>query len=87
MLTMTIDDLKDRIKDLPGDMEVVIPVITEDDANNILAFRRVKTAGILESVNEDKPALYLGTASGGLDIAAQIDMRMSDQITCKQVLF
>lgn len=89
MINMTIEDLKDRIKDLPDDMPVIIPVITEDDANHIIAFRRVRTAGILKcEYEDDKTVLCLNAASYGLDISSQIKQSHCDpSIECERVLF
>lgn len=91
MMNMTIGDLKDRIKDLPDDMSVIIPVITEDDVNRILAFRHVRTAGILKCEYEeenDKTVLCLNGATDDLDISSQVEQSHCDpSIECEQVLF
>lgn len=89
MINMTIEDLKDRIKDLPDDMPILIPVITEEDANNIQAFRYVRTAGILVCKHEeDDTVLCLNAAADGLDISTQLKKSGVDpEIECERVLF
>ena len=52
MINLTVGDLKDSIKDLPDDMDVIIPVTIEDDANYIVSFRHVRTLGILSNKYE-----------------------------------
>ena len=46
-----MEDLKEAIKDLPDNMPIIIPVITEKDVNLILAFRHVRTIGILNDLS------------------------------------
>lgn len=89
-INMTVKDLREIIKNIPDDMDdlnVIIPVITEEDANRILAFRHVRTAGVLTSDYEEKPALCLNTASDGLDISSQIERKNDSSIWCDKVLF
>lgn len=57
MINMTVGDLKAILNELPGDMSIIIPVIDEDDANNIFAFRHVRTAGILYDEYEERKAI------------------------------
>ena len=86
-INMTVKDLKEIVEQCPDDMPVIIPVITEEDANCILGFRHVRTAGILESELEDpenKTALCLNSSAGGLDISSQISR---SDITCKKIMF
>ena len=89
MINMTFENLKDIVRTLeelktPDDTPVIIPVITEEDANCILAFRHVRTAGLLENDYEDGPAICFNAAADGLDISSQI--KRCDT-TCKRVLF
>ena len=82
---MTVGDLKDRLKDLPDDMAVIIPC-NEDitDHDHIDGFKYIRTAGVLECSYE-KPALCLNTA-GELDICGQVE-RLSNDVSCTKVLF
>lgn len=82
---MTVGDLKRILMDISDDTPVIIPVITEDDANNILGFRYVRTAGLLENDYEEKnPALCLNTTNNDVSIKDQLK---SHDTICKKVLF
>lgn len=87
MINMTIEDLKDRIKDLPGDMPVIIPAVDEDDPDHLLCFYHVRTVGILSS-EYDTDALCL-SAVDKLNISEQIENseNIGDYIKCEKVLF
>lgn len=70
---MTIKDLKDVIADLPDDMNIVIPVVDEDDVNKIFGFRLVRTAGILTCESEERSkVLCVNGAADDNDIADQV---------------
>ena len=86
MINLTVGDLKDRIKDLPDDMDVIIPVTIEDDANYIVSFRHVRTLGVLSNKYEEKPALCLNCAQDGVDIETQLNLNKLST-TCDKVLF
>lgn len=89
-INMTVRDLKEIIKNIPDDMDdlnVIIPVITEEDANRILVFRHVRTAGVLISDYEENPALCLNTVLYGLDISSQIERKNDSHVRCEKVLF
>lgn len=84
---MTVSDLSKILARLPKDMPVIIPVVLEDDVNNILAFRYVRTAGILFSEYEregDQRVLCLNGAAHGVDISTQVKSR---DCVCEKVLF
>lgn len=83
-MNMTVKDLKEILSDVSDDTPIIIPVITEEDANCILGFRHVRTAGLLENHHEDKPALCLNASAYGLDISSQIKRH---DTTCLKVLF
>ena len=86
MINLTVGDLKDMIKDLPDDMDVIIPVTIEDDANYIVSFRHVRTLGVLSNKYEEKPALCLNGAQDGVDIETQLNLNKFST-TCDKVLF
>ena len=86
MINLTVGYLKDRIKDLPDDMDVIIPVTIEDDANYIVSFRHVRTLGVLSNKYEEKPALCLNGAQDGVDIETQLNLNKLST-TCDKVLF
>lgn len=86
---MRVKDLKDILNDLPDDLLVIIPVISEDDANKIYGFRKVRTVGLLECKGEeDQEALCLNAAAKGYDIADQIYFSgKSSDISVNKILF
>ena len=90
-VNLTVEDLKEAIKDLPDDMPIIIPVITEEDANLILAFRHVRTIGILNDLylsdkDPDKLALCLNASADGVDISTQIENNKLD-VACEKIIY
>ena len=63
MTDMRIKDLKKIIKNLPDDMVIVIPVINQLITNDILGFRLVRTAGVLEDKNEKESKVFIAAAN------------------------
>ena len=86
MINLTVGALKDCIKDLPDDMDVIIPITIENDANYIVSFRHVRTLGIVTSKYEEKQALCLNGAQDGADIDTQLNLNKLET-TCDKVLF
>ena len=89
-VNLTVEDLKEAIKDLPDDMPIIIPVITED-AKLILAFRHVRTIGILNDLylsdkDPDKLALCLNASADGVDISTQIENNKLD-VACEKIIY
>lgn len=84
---MSVKDLKNILNDLSDEMLVVIPVVNEDDVNDILGFRKVRTAGILRCETEqDSEVICLNGASDGQDIADQIHFSNKD-VSVLEVLY
>ena len=77
MINLTVGNLRDCIKDLPDDMDVIIPVTIED---------HVRTLGVLSNKYEEKPALCLNGAQDGVDIKTQLNINKLST-TCDKVLF
>lgn len=72
---LRVKDLKSILNELPDDMIVIIPVVDENDVNNILGFRKVRTVGILEDDYEEpseRLVLCLNGAAGGYDMTDQV---------------
>lgn len=86
MNNLTVGDLRDRIKDLPDDMLVIIPVSSAEDANYIESFIHARTLGIVSNKYEEKPALCINTAENGADINIQLKLNKLFT-TCDKVLF
>ena len=86
-INMNVKDLKNILATCPDDMDVIIPVMDETDANIIYAFRHVRTAGILSSPTEEYPALCLNSSENGCDISEQIKRRYLGGTTCDRILF
>ena len=87
-MDLRIKDLKNIINQLPDNMLVVIPVIDKNDVNNILGFRKIRTAGILSDSNDpiDSEAFCLNGAANEMDIADQIYFSDRD-INVEDILF
>ena len=84
---MRIKDLKDIINNLSDDLLVIIPVIDEDNANKIMGFRKVRTAGLLSCEGEDdREAICLNAAADGQDIADQVYFSGKD-VSVEEILF
>lgn len=85
-INVTVKDLRECLEGLPDDMDVIIPIIDEEDANHIYAYRHVRTIGILEDPYEPKPALCINAAAGGLDLSSQVGNH-ERSTKCTKVLF
>lgn len=83
-INLKVGDLKEILRQCPDDMDIIIPVITEEDCNNILAFRHARTVGILKNDYEPEQALCINAAADGLDISSQI--KRMDTV-CTRVMF
>lgn len=83
---LTVGALRDCIKDLPDDMDVIIPLSSAEDANYIDSFRHARTVGIVSNKYEEKPALCINSSKDGLDIYAQLNLNKRGT-TCDKVLF
>lgn len=84
---MTIKDLKKVIENIPEYYPVIIPVIDEDDSNSILAFRYIRTAGILtDNSQEDDAVLCLNTSTDDADISTQIE-QSGKEVGVEKVLY
>ena len=85
-INVTVRDLRECLEGLPDDMDVIIPIIDEEDANHIYCYRHVRTIGILENFFEPKPALCLNAAANGLDLHSQVGDN-ENSTKCTKVLF
>lgn len=85
-INLTVGDLRDCIKDLPDDMNIIIPLSCSEDANYIESFRHVRTLGIVSNKYEEKPALCINSSQDGLDIKTQLNLNKIGT-TCDKVLF
>lgn len=86
-INMKVKDLKNILATCPDGMDVIIPVIDEEDANIIYAFRYVRTAGILSNQTEEYSALCLNSSENGCDISEQIKQRYRGNTACDRILF
>ena len=85
-INITVRDMKEILKGLPDDMEVITTVTPEDDSNYIISFKHVRTAGILSNMYEPKPALCLAPSKDGADMYTLMDIMRGDT-TCEKLLF
>ena len=87
MMNLTVKMLKEALEDLPDDMNVVMAITREEDCNNFLSFKHVRTAGILkDKADEDNPVICLNTSENGLDISSQVK-KYNPYITCEKILW
>lgn len=87
MKDMNVKDLKNILKELPDDMLIVIPVVDELDVNNIISFRKARTAGVLRCETEEhSEVLCLNGSSDAMDISDQINSR-GGNVTLTKVLY
>ena len=86
MINLTVGALKEAIKDLPYDMDVIIPVFCAEDVNYIESFRHARTLGIVSNKYKEKPALCINTSQNGVDIDTQLRIN-NLSTTCDRVLF
>ena len=86
---MRVKDLKHILEQLPDDMEVIMPVIDEEDANHIYGFRHVRTAGVLIFEGEqDREVLCLNASVDMMVIADQVYFSgKSSYVGVKEILF
>lgn len=69
-INLTVGKMKEFLKDLPNDMDVIIPVYPDETKSNIIySFRHVRTAGVLKSDYETGPALCLAASDDSKDIS------------------
>ena len=74
MIDLTVGKLKNIIKDLPDDMDIIVPVCPdENDSNVICSFRHVRSAGVLDNDYVSKPALCLAATNDSKDIKTLLD--------------
>ena len=83
---LTVKMLKEAIKDLPDDMDIVMAITTEEDSNNIVGFKHVRTMGILKDSSDNDEVVCLNTSENGLDISSQVK-KYEPKITCEKILY
>ena len=86
---ITVKYLKEVLNECPDDMLVVMPVIEEEDNNHIIAFRFIRTAGILRddyASEDEKRVLCINTSAYGADIYSQVE-KSGREVTCEKVLY
>lgn len=84
-INVNVRDLRDCLEGLPDDMNVIIAVCDEHDANVILGYRHVRTIGLLENKYEEKPAFCVAASSGGADMYSLMELNRSDTICIKNL--
>ena len=84
-INVTVRDLKDCLEGLPDDMDVIIALCDERDANVILGYRHIRTIGILENKYEEKPALCLAASHDGADMYTLMGLNKSDTSVVKML--
>lgn len=86
-INLTVGKLKELLKDLPDDMDVIIPICPDESKANIIdSFWHVRTAGVLKSDYAPGPALCLATSDDGKDVIALMRENKLD-VWCDKLLF
>lgn len=86
-INLTVGKMKELLKDLPDDMEVIIPVCLDENNSNITySFRYARTAGVLNNDYVREPALCLASTDDGKNIKTLLDESKSDT-WCDKLLY
>lgn len=85
-INVTVRDLRDCLEGLPDDMDVIVPVHDEDDANVIFGYRHVRTIGVLRSPRNPEPAFCLASSANGADMYSLMELNAGD-IECEKQMF
>ena len=86
-MNVTVRDLKDILKDLPDEMEVIVPITNAYNPNDVFGFYRIRTAGVLKSPAEQDMALCLAPSLGGWDIYSLVNNSKNVAATVEKMLF
>lgn len=87
MENLTIGKLKEILNNLPDDLPIIMPVISEENANDIYGFRYIRTAGVLcDQGEKDDHVLCLNAAADGYDLVDQIHFS-GKGVSVESVLF
>ena len=86
-INLTVKDLKECLKDLPDDMEVVVTSYYYGDVNDIYGFNHVRTVGVLSSEYEKRSVICLAPSGGGRDITTLIAESDLETVKCETLLF
>ena len=88
---LTVGVLKSFLDGLPDDMQVVIPVMDMDNADEIYGFRFVRTAGVLKCPGENPERVFCVSALGTSgDIREQLKSpgyHADNTITCERTFY
>ena len=87
-INLTVKDLKECLKDLPDDMEVIIVEHAPLEINRILGLDVVRTVGVLSYDGWGSKALCLACAEDGADMHSLLTYHNHfEGIKCETLLF
>lgn len=87
-INLTVKDLKECLKDLPDDMEVIIVEHAPLEINRILNLDVVRTVGVLSYDGCDLKALCLACTEDGADMYSLLTASNHfEGIKCETLLF
>ena len=88
VINLTVGELKAILNQIDDDeMDVIIPVVDEEDINRISGFRHVRTVGVLSNKYEPDPALCLSASSDGMDISGQLKHSNHSITVCERIMY
>lgn len=87
VINLTVGELKAILNQIDDDeMDVIIPVVDEEDNNCISGFKHVRTVGVLSSRYEPSLALCLNTSVDGMDISEQLKYNGAEAV-CERIMY
>ena len=86
-VNLTVGKMKELLKSLPDDMELIVPVCPDETNPNIIySFLYVRSVGVLRNEYEPNPGLCLAATTDGKDIKTLLDENKMDE-WCEKILF
>lgn len=86
-VNLTVGKMKELLKSLPDDMELIVPVCPDvTNPNIIYSFLHVRSVGVLRHDYEPGPALCLAATTDGIDINTLLDENKMNE-RCEKLLF
>lgn len=70
-LNLTVKEVKEALKDLPDDMQVIVPVVNPENLNEIYSFHFVRSIAVLHE-EYDEDVVCLAPTQDGHDITSNL---------------
>lgn len=86
-VNLTVGKMKELLKSLPDDMELIVPVCPDETNPNIIySFLYVRSVGVLRNEYKPNPGLCLAATTDDKDIKTLLDENKMDE-WCEKLLF